>query len=72
MANQIRVVHGLDGGDHIIVPAEHPRGGLVEPEFDVDEGVLIVRSAAGSRAYNRDVWAYAEFEPYPYGEVESL
>lgn len=71
MANQLRVIHGLDGGDHIFLPVPHPRGGEpVEAEFDIDEGVLIVRSHAGNRAYNREVWAAAIFESCPYGEVE--
>lgn len=69
MANQLRVIHGLDGGDHIFPPVPHPRDGfLIEAEFDVDEGVLIVKSHAGNRAYNREVWASAIFEPYPDGE----
>lgn len=71
MANQLRVIHGLDGGDHIFPPVPHPReGDLIEAEFDVDEGVLIVRSHAGNRAYNREVWAHVVYEPFTPGEDE--
>ena len=72
MGNQLRVIHGLDGGDHIFLPVPHPRDGgePIEAEFDIDEGVLIVRSHAGNRAYNRDVWAHVVYEPCPPGEVE--
>ena len=37
-----------------------------EPAFGVEEGVLLVfadrRTNVVTKAYNRDVWAYAEYE----------
>ncbi|MDM7488713.1 hypothetical protein QT969_10460 [Rhodococcus sp. CSLK01-03] len=59
MAQQLRVIHGT--GEDDIFPGS--------PAFSVEEGVLLVFADRArnvvSKAYNREVWASAEYEDAP-------
>lgn len=56
MAKQLRVVHGTGADD--LYPGE--------PAFSVEEGVLLVFADRArnvvTKAYNREVWATAQYE----------
>ncbi|MFF1531489.1 hypothetical protein [Cellulomonas sp. NPDC058312] len=55
---QLKVTHALGEDTH-----------LGEPAFSVEEGVLLVFADRSrnvvTKAYNRETWAYAEYEDVP-------
>lgn len=58
MSQQLKVTHALGEDTH-----------AGEPAFAVEEGVLLVFSDRSrnvvTKAYNRETWAYAEYEDVP-------